>query len=57
MTCVGRLMALPVPLLPLLYEVHCMANIERSITKLLLNNDVNLALAHPCNGKLALQKS
>ena len=45
-TCVGRSKAPPVPLLPLLYEVCGMANIERSITKL-LNDDVNLALAHP----------
>ena len=45
-TCVGRSKALPVPLLPLLYEVCGMANIECSITKL-LNDDVILALAHP----------
>ena len=45
-TCVGRSKALAVPLLPLLYEVRGMANIKRSITKL-LNDDVILTLAHP----------
>ena len=45
-TCVGRSKAPPVPLLPLLHEVYGMANIERSITKL-LNDDVILALTHP----------
>ena len=42
-TCVGRTKTPPIPLLPLLYEVYCMANIECSIT--LLNDDVILALA------------
>ena len=42
-TCVGRSRALPVPLLPLLYEACGVANIKCSITKL-LNDDVILAL-------------
>ena len=46
MTCVGRSKAPPVPVLPLLYEAYSMANIARSITKL-LNDDAILALAHP----------
>ena len=45
-TCVGRSKAPAAPLRPLLYEVCGMANIERSITKL-LNDDIILALAHP----------
>ena len=45
-TCVGRSKALPVPLLPVLYEACGMTNMERSITKL-LNDDAILAHAHP----------
>ena len=44
MTCMGRSEALPIPLLPLLYEAYCMANIECSINQ---NDDVILTLAPP----------
>ena len=58
MTCVGGSKAPPIPLLPILYERTVMANIERSIWKL-LNDDVIPVLVHPVlwhgNGLLALE--
>jgi len=55
-TCVGRSKAPPIPLLPILHEACGMANTEHSIWPI-LNDDVILVLAHPYNGKLALEKS